>query len=183
MTSNTARAASLVVLALTLVQGTARAAEPEALVRPQLGPASAPATPVSLGNPALAAMAGTWLGGGTIDLTGEIHERLRCRATYNYGQSSNLALAIRCASDNYKFELTSNVVERHGQLSGRWSEATYNVTGSINGHIVGNKVSAVAQSDGLNADISVVTNGNRQSVTITPKATYVINVQIALNRH
>ena len=66
-----------------------------------------------------AAMAGTWTGGGTIDLTNDIHEKLRCRANYTYGAANNsLALAIRCASDNYKFELTSNVVERGGQISG-----------------------------------------------------------------
>ena len=71
-------------------------------------------------------MAGTWTGGGTIELTNDIKERLRCRATYNYGKANNsLALAIRCASDNYKFELTSNVVERGGQISGQWSEAAY----------------------------------------------------------
>ena len=73
-----------------------------------------------------AAMAGTWTGGGTIDLTNDIHEKLRCRATYTYGAGNNgLALAIRCASDNYKFELTSNVVERNGQISGRWNETAY----------------------------------------------------------
>ena len=29
-----------------------------------------------------AMMAGTWAGGGKIDLTNDIHEKLRCRATY-----------------------------------------------------------------------------------------------------
>ena len=94
---------------------------PESLVttlpEPTPAPTEAALKPATI-HP-FAAMAGTWTGGGTIDLTGDIHEKLRCRASYTYGHSNNsLALAIRCASDNYKFELTSNVVERGGQISG-----------------------------------------------------------------
>jgi hypothetical protein len=128
------------------------------------------------------AMAGTWTGGGTIDLTNDIHERLRCRASYTHGQGNTLTLAIRCASDNYKFELTSDVVERNGQLSGQWKETAYNVSGSITGRVNGGRISAVANGDSFTAALAVNTNGNRQSVTITPKATYIINVQISMSR-
>src|SRR4051812_31127508 len=64
-----------------------------------------------------AMLSGSWSGGGMMDMTGEIHGRIRCRANYNYGQAnSGLTLSIKCASDNYKFELTSNVVERGGAI-------------------------------------------------------------------
>src|SRR5687768_14173180 len=64
-----------------------------------------------------AAVAGAWTGGGIIMLTNDIKENLRCRANHSYAQgSSSLTLSIRCSSDNYKFELTSNVVERRGQI-------------------------------------------------------------------
>jgi hypothetical protein len=184
MNSNKRIGSTALLIAWALLPTAVWADQPEALVT-----IPAPIEPAALHpNPPaahpFAALAGSWTGGGTIALTGEIQEKLRCRATYNYNQgSSNLALAIRCASDNYKFELTSNVVERRGQISGQWSEAAYKVSGSINGRIAGNRITALAQSDGLNADLAVVTNGNHQSVTITPKATYVISVQIALNRH
>lgn len=166
-------------LLLALLPVAAHAEPPEAAVAilkelPDI-PARAP-----IAHP-FASLAGTWNGGGTIALTGDIAERLRCRATYNYGQTRNsLALAIRCASDNYKFELTSNVTEQRGQLSGQWSESTYNVSGNISGRVAGNHITAVAQGDNFNADLSVTTTGNRQSVTITPKATYLISVQITL---
>jgi hypothetical protein len=130
-----------------------------------------------------AALSGTWSGGGTIELTNDIRERLRCRATYTYGKGSNsLGLSIRCASDNYKFELTSNVVDRNGQISGQWSETGYGVSGSISGRVNGGRITAVAKGDSFTAALSVNTNGNRQSVTITPQATYIINVQIGLSR-
>ena len=84
----------------------------EDIVEPAPPPKAAAAHP-------FAALAGSWSGGGTIALTGEIKENIRCRATYNYGKANNsLALTIRCASDNYKFELSSNVTERGGQFSG-----------------------------------------------------------------
>jgi hypothetical protein len=141
-----------------------------------------PAAPAAKVHP-FAMMAGTWSGGGMIELTNDIKEKLRCRATYTYNQaSSGLALAIRCASDNYKFELTSNVVERNGQLSGQWSETAYGVSGSISGRVNGGRIQAVAQGDSFTASLAVNTNGNRQSVTITPRATYIINVQIGMGK-
>jgi hypothetical protein len=130
-----------------------------------------------------AAIAGAWTGGGSIALTGDINERLRCRANHTYGQAnSSLALNIRCASDNYKIELISNVTERRGQVTGQWRETNYNVTGTINGRVAGNRVSAVAEGDKFTADLTVVTTGNRQTIRIQPKATYLQDVQIALSR-
>jgi hypothetical protein len=141
-----------------------------------------PAAPAAKVHP-FAMMAGTWSGGGMIELTNDIKEKLRCRATSTYTQaSSGLALAIRCASDNYKFELTSNVVERNGQISGQWSETAYGVSGSISGRVNGGRIQAVAQGDSFTAALSVNTNGNRQSVTITPRATYIVNVQIGMGK-
>ena len=153
----------------------ARAESPEGRVEPL----KEPVVPASLPKPEhpFAQMAGTWTGGGTIELTGEIKENLRCRANYTYGAAqSSLALSIRCASDNYKFELTSNVVERRGQISGTWSEAAYKVSGQISGRVQGNHISAMANGDSFSSDLAVTTTANRMMVTMTPKATYVIAV-------
>ena len=131
-----------------------------------------------------AILSGSWSGGGMMDMTSEIHERIRCRANYNYGQSnSSLTLSIKCASDNYKFELTSNVVERGGAISGTWNEAAYGVSGSISGRVTGGRINAVAKGDSFTAALTVNTNGTRQSVTITPQASaYIVNVQINMNK-
>jgi len=104
-------------------------------------------------------------------------------ASYTYGAANtSLALSIRCASDNYKFELTSNVVERRGQISGTWSEAAYKVSGQISGRLSGNHIAAVARGDNFTSDLAVTTTANRMMVTMTPKATYVIAVKMAFNR-
>jgi hypothetical protein len=183
MSLNTSRNSALVLLSLAFLPVPALAESPE-------GPVAIPQEPVatraSLPPPAahpFAQMAGTWTGGGSIELTGEIKENLRCRANYTHNASSNgLALNIRCASDNYKFELASNVVERRGQISGTWSEAAYKVSGNLSGRMVGNNISAVARGDNFNADLAVTTTANRMVVTMTPKATYVIAVKMAFSR-
>jgi hypothetical protein len=48
--------------------------------------------------------------------------------------------------------------------------------------VSGNRITAMAKGDSFNAAIAVNTTGNKQSVTITPQATYIINVQIAMGR-
>jgi hypothetical protein len=183
MNSSMVRSFAAFLLISVLVPTAAWAETPESAVDIP----KEPVVPASLPKPEaahpFAAMAGAWTGGGTIELTGEIKENLRCRASYTYGAANtSLALSIRCASDNYKFELTSNVVERRGQISGTWSEAAYKVSGQISGRLSGNHIAAVARGDNFTSDLAVTTTANRMMVTMTPKATYVIAVKMAFNR-
>ena len=176
------RGVAAVLLALVLSPAAAQTTEaPDGPVAAQPGQVAAPVKPDAV-HP-FAAMAGNWTGGGVIMLTNDIKENLRCRANHSFAQaSSSLALSIRCSSDNYKFELTSDVVERRGQISGKWSEASYKVSGTISGRVAGNSITAVARGDSFNSPITLTTTGNRQTVSLTPERTYVISVQISLNR-
>lgn len=182
MKSRIVRSLTGLVAAFALAPWGASAQEhPDGRVVPLQNQQLAARTPAGA-NP-LAALAGSWSGGGLIVLTNDIQERLRCRANHSFTAGSNsLALSIRCASDNYKFELTSNVVERGGQISGTWREASYNVSGNISGRVQGNRVTATARGDSFTTAISVTTSGNEQQVSITPERTYLISVQIAMNR-
>jgi len=183
MNSSLVRVSAAFLLALA-VSPAALAAEPEGLVSGTQPPAATPVK-VSPANPlhAFASLAGNWTGGGSIELTNDIKENIRCRANYTLSQGNALALSIRCASDNYKFELSSNVTEQGGgAFAGKWRESTYDVSGAITGRVNGNRITAQARGDNFNAALSVVTNGNSQSVSITPERTYVISVKIAMNR-
>ena len=61
-------------------------------------------------------------------------ERIRCKANYRgSGGGNQLALTLRCASDSYKFDLSSNVTSSGDRISGNWSEASRNVNGSLQG--------------------------------------------------
>jgi len=98
------------------------------------------------------------------------------------GGNNSLTMNIRSASDSHKFELSSSVSERRGQIFGRWSEASNGVSGSISGRAAGNRISAVASGSSFTAGIAVTTNGIRQSVSITPQGVHITGVQIALSK-
>jgi hypothetical protein len=130
------------------------------------------------------AMAGTWSGGGTLSMADGEQQRLRCRASYDIaGRGDALSLNLRCASDSYNFDLTSNVEYRGGAISGQWSEATRNASGSIEGRAAGDHVEAAARGQNFSADLSLTTRGNRQTISIRPQGGGDIRaVSLALDR-
>jgi hypothetical protein len=112
-----------------------------------------------------AGMAGNWAGGGTVTLEDGAKERIRCRASYAVaGPSMNLNLT--CASDSYKFDLQASVVDRGGAVSGNWTESSRNVGGSLQGRGGGGSFEVLASAAGFNANISLRTAGNRQSIAM-----------------
>lgn len=114
-----------------------------------------------------AGMAGVWAGGGTITLDDGSTERIRCRATYAVGNGGNgLNQSLTCASDSYRFNLSSNVTARGGALSGTWNESSRNISGALEGRAGNGTFQVVASAPGFNANISLQTTGNKQSVTI-----------------
>jgi hypothetical protein len=110
-----------------------------------------------------AGMAGRWAGGGTVSLDDGSTERIRCRASYAVeGPSMNLSLL--CASDAYRFNLEGSVVDEGGRISGNWSESTRNVSGTLQGRGGNGSFEVLASGPGFNANISLATRGNRQSI-------------------
>jgi hypothetical protein len=129
------------------------------------------------------AMAGNWSGDGTLTMSNGEQERMRCRASYAVGQDGeNVRLNIRCASDSFNFDLASQVANQGGRLSGEWSEATRNATGTITGRANRSQIQAEASSAGFSANLSLTTQGNRQSVAIRPQGMDVQRVALTLNR-
>src|ERR1700722_6367876 len=120
-----------------------------------------------------AGMAGNWSGGGTVTLDDGSTERIRCRASYAVGAEGNgLNQTLTCASDSYKFNLSSNVIAQGAALSGTWSESSRNVNGSIEGRGSNGNFEVVASSPGFTANISLTTRGNKQSVVIRAESQF-----------
>jgi hypothetical protein len=112
-------------------------------------------------------MAGNWSGGGTVTLDDGSSERIRCRATYAVSASgTGLNQSLTCASDSYRFNLSSNVTSSGGALSGTWSESSRGVSGNLEGRGSAGNFQVVASAPGFNANISLRTTGNSQSVVI-----------------
>jgi len=129
-------------------------------------------------------MAGHWSGAGTITMSNGASERIRCRAT-NSVDASGAAMrqTLRCASQSYRLDISSNVVSEGGSVSGQWAEATRGVSGSISGRASGGGISANILGGSFTASLYMRTQGDTQSVTIrTSAGTDVTGVSIALRK-
>ena len=130
-----------------------------------------------------AAMAGSWSGGGVLSTTDGGQERLRCRASYDVaGTGAELRLNLRCASASYNFDLASDVQYRGGTISGSWSEASRNASGTVAGRAAGDRIEVAARGDNFSANLSLTTRGGQQTVSIRPQGTNIAAVSLALNR-
>ncbi|HEV2955676.1 MAG TPA: hypothetical protein VGX95_06130 [Xanthobacteraceae bacterium] len=130
-----------------------------------------------------AVLAGTWSGEGTITTSSGASERIRCRARYTVGEGGRaFQQALTCASDSYKFEISSNVETDGTRVTGTWSEATRGVSGSLSGRISGPNISAMVEAQGFQAGIAVNTRGRSQSVNIKPGGTDVTDVTVNLHK-
>jgi len=114
-----------------------------------------------------AGMAGVWSGSGSVTLDDGSTERIRCRATYAVGAGGNgLNQKLTCASDSYRFDLSSNVMAEGSSLSGTWSESSRNVSGNLEGRAGHGEFEVIATAPGFTANIILTTRGNKQSVLI-----------------
>jgi hypothetical protein len=130
-----------------------------------------------------AGMAGSWSGGGRVDLQDGTSERIRCRASYAVGGGGDtLQQQLRCAGDSYRFEVTSSVASRAGSLSGNWSEMTRNVSGQISGRVAAGRIHARVDAGVFTADLTVHTNGAQQSVSIVPQGTDIRIVAVTMRK-
>jgi hypothetical protein len=142
----------------------------------------APPSRAQNGGP-FAGMAGSWTGTGTITTNNGNSERLRCRARYVVsGGGNGLQQDLRCASDSYRFDLSTTVSHSGGRLSGTFSETSRNVNGKISGTINGGNINARAESSAITAVLSVSTRGDRQSVSIRAPGSEISEVSVSLRR-
>jgi hypothetical protein len=110
-------------------------------------------------------MAGNWAGGGTVTLDDGSRERLRCRANYAVA-GAQMQMTLTCASDAYRFQLAANVADQGGAVSGSWTETSRNISGTLQGRGGGGSIEVVASTAGFNANISLRTAGNKQSISM-----------------
>ena len=114
-----------------------------------------------------AQLAGGWSGAGTIDLANGRHEAIKCRASYDVLEAQNkLQLNIHCASESYNFDLRASATYSADAITGTWSESTRNAAGTLSGKVEGAGFRVVAKGQTFGADMNLVTQGNKQSVTI-----------------
>jgi hypothetical protein len=113
---------------------------------------------------------GAWSGAGTVTLSDGSTERIRCKADYKVdGTGTGLKQNLHCASDSYKFDLSSDVTSKGDQISGRWSEASRNIFGNLLGTVADGQIDVFVDAAGFAANLSLRTRGNKQTVQISSK--------------
>ncbi len=113
---------------------------------------------------------GAWAGTGTVALSDGTTERIRCKADYKVnGTGLGLKQNLHCASDSYKFDLSSEVTSQGDRISGNWSEASRNVFGNLQGTAGGGQIQVFVEANGFAANLTLRTNGNKQTVQINSK--------------
>ena len=115
-----------------------------------------------------AGFSGVWSGNGKVSLSDGSSERIRCRATYAVdGTGRALQQTLRCASDSYKFDLSSNVTSDGNNITGSWSETSRNIVGNLQGTAGGGQINVAVEAVGFSAHLTLRTNGNKQTVQIS----------------
>jgi hypothetical protein len=151
--------------------------EPDKVVPPsmsQLGPAT---------DRPFVEFGGTWSGAGVITLNDGTIEEIRCRATYSVTPAgSGLNLTLGCASDSYRFNLSTNVTASGNALSGNWNESSRNTSGTLDGDVSGGRIEFLMKADGFSATFAVQTRGNEQNISIRQENTGFRRIEIALSR-
>ena len=113
---------------------------------------------------------GAWSGNGTVQLSDGTTERLRCKADYKVnGNGLGLKQNLHCASDSYKFDLSSDVTSNGDRISGSWGEASRNIFGNLQGTAGGGRIEVFVEASGFAANLTLTTTGNRQTVQISSK--------------
>jgi hypothetical protein len=117
-----------------------------------------------------AGFAGNWSGSGTVSLSNGTTENIRCKADYKVSSSGmGLKQNLHCASDSYKFDLSSDVTSQGDRISGNWSERSRNIFGNLQGTAGGGQIDVFVEAAGFAANLNLRTNGNRQVVLIDSK--------------
>ena len=113
---------------------------------------------------------GSWSGSGTVALSNGTTENIRCKADYKVNANGlGLKQNLHCASDSYKFDLSSNVTSQGDRISGNWSEKSRNIFGNLQGTAGGGQLDVFVEASGFAANLNLRTNGSKQTVLIDSK--------------
>ena len=113
---------------------------------------------------------GNWSGSGTVALSNGTTENIRCRADYKVSSSGmGLKQNLHCASDSYKFDLSSDVTSQGDRISGNWSEKSRNIFGNLQGTAGGGQIDVFVEAAGFAANLNLRAQGNKQVVQIDSK--------------
>jgi hypothetical protein len=127
-------------------------------------------------------LTGSWSGAGNIKLDDGRTEGLKCKAYYSPRGGASMGLALRCASASNKIDLRATLNSTGSRIAGSWEERTFNVAGSASGQAAGNAIKLAIEAGVLAGSLSVVTNGQSQTISVRTDGAALKGVHINLRR-
>ncbi len=127
-------------------------------------------------------LAGSWSGEGRVTINGGADERVRCRADYSPSSDSQLRLSLRCASDSFNLQVSSDLERQGERISGKWTETTYGVSGDLNGNVSRDQISANVDGPGVSARLTLAVRGTAQFVTLMSQGQISSSTAVTLRR-
>ncbi|MEX0590909.1 MAG: hypothetical protein WD207_07455 [Xanthobacteraceae bacterium] len=110
---------------------------------------------------------GEWRGVGWLAGSNGVREQLNCRATHTErGQGERALHVLRCGNEHFQIDLTSNLRQRNGRISGSWREASHNLRGGVSGAWNGDRLNLFMRSDNVAASLHATVKGCNQSIGI-----------------
>jgi hypothetical protein len=141
-------------------------------------PAPVPGPPMLLST-----LKGRWVGEGRLGVKDNPAESVKCRATYFVeGGDAALKQNIRCATAGGAIEVKSEIANTAGALTGAWSETIHNLSGTLAGEIKPNGFRISVKGDGLNANMDIVVQSNKQIVEIQFFDSTLIGLTLVLTK-
>ena len=140
-----------------------------------------PLTGLAHSDSPFASFLGSWRGSGQVVGADNKRERITCRANYSISEKGDaLTQTLVCASDSYRFEISSYAVADGRSVQGHWREATRQVQGSLTGEVADGQFEGNVAGPGFTAGMSLRTAGGKQSVSISPQGGDIAKVEIIL---
>lgn len=134
-------------------------------------------------------MDGAWRGSGSIKYSDGSSEGLSCTADNEVTDDGNkIKQVLKCAfpSGGSPLKITSNLTYKAaaGVVTGHWAEASYGVNGTVRGNARSGRIDASVNTSTKNlaVDVSVVTSGSQQTVTLRLKTPDVTEVFVNLRK-
>ena len=141
------------------------------------------APPVGLAAGPFQNFAGAWSGGGQVVGSNGHREAIRCRAEYSEAKGgAAVNQTIVCASESFKFDISSYVEASGESVQGYWRESSRDVSGHITGRIADGRFQGEIVATTFTAAVSLTSNGRTQTVSFQPTAGDVSDVRIELRR-
>ena len=129
-------------------------------------------------------LAGRWAGEGTMTPASGPNESFRCVITYFPSQDgSRVKQNLRCNGPTNKFDAATHLQIDGAQVSGRWTDNVYSLTGSVTGLVTKDGFDIQLTGQFFDAKMTVVSTPCEQSVTVTPgRADYMRELAAVLRK-